>query len=66
MFAKKAKSTALVLLNNAVRRLVPGEAQDKLRALAAEPDFQQSPAYGRVLRVAVPRCLVGCAPPAGL
>ena len=29
MFAKKAKSTALVLLNNAVRRLVPGEAQDK-------------------------------------
>ena len=45
MFAKKAKSTALVLLNNAVRRLVPGEAQDKLRALAAEPDFPQSPAY---------------------
>ena len=45
MFAKKAKSTALVLLNNAVRRLVPGETQDKLRALAAEPDFQQSPAY---------------------
>ena len=48
MFAKKAKSTALVLLNNAVRRLVPGETQDKLRALAAEPDFQQSPAYAAV------------------
>ena len=39
------KQKALVLLNNAVRRLVPGETQDKLRALAAEPDFQQSPAY---------------------
>ena len=44
MFAKKAKSTALVLLNNAVRRLMPGETQDKLRALSTAPDFQQSPA----------------------
>ena len=45
MFAKKAKSTALVLLNDAVRRLMPGKNQDQLRALSTAPDFQQSPAY---------------------
>ncbi len=45
MFAKKAKSTALVLLNDAVRRLMPGKNQEQLRALSAAPDFQQSPAY---------------------
>ena len=55
---KENKSTALVLLNNAVRRLVPGEAQDKLRALGRRAGFSAVARLCRVLRVAVPRCLV--------
>lgn len=45
MFSKKAKSTALVLLNNAVRQQMSGHAMDRLKALAKQPDFTQTNAY---------------------
>lgn len=45
MFSKKAKSTALVLLNNAVRKQCAEAFSERLRALSAAPDVMASPAY---------------------
>lgn len=45
VFSKKAKSTALVLLNNAVRKLCADSFSKRLQALSAAPDALASPAY---------------------
>lgn len=45
MFSKKAKNTALLLLNNAVRKLCAETFSERLHSLSTAPDALASPAY---------------------